>query len=132
MEAILRGRTEGGRGADKVIEAVGAPRAWEMAIALARKAGTVSLFGGCPTNSAISIDTHRIHYDELTLKGTFHHTPQTFRTALRLLTEGSIPAAPFLQRHAPLQELPGVLAAFAGGRMPAIKVVIEPPNRALD
>lgn len=122
----LKARTEGGRGADKVIEAVGLPEAWEMAIAMARKAATVSLFGGCPANTHVKIDTHRIHYEELTLKGTFHHTPSTFRTALRLLAEGSVPAKVFLQHYAPLVDLPQILACFAKGTFPAIKVVIDP------
>lgn len=123
----LKARTEGGRGADKVIEAVGTPEAWEMAIAMARKAATVSLFGGCPANTAISVATHRIHYEEITLKGTFHHTPQTFRKALGLIASGVVPADLFLQHCAPLHELPATLSAFAAGVMPAIKVVITPP-----
>ena len=81
----LRSRTEGERGPDKVIEAVGRPEAWEQAIALVRKAGTVSLFGGCPAETFVRLDTHRVHYDELTLVGAFHHTPDTFRQALELI-----------------------------------------------
>lgn len=122
----LKARTEGGRGADKVIEAVGLPEAWEMAIAMARKAATVSLFGGCPANTHVKLDTHRVHYEELTLKGTFHHTPSTFRKALQLIATGDVPAALFLQDRAPLVELPHILAQFAHGAFPAIKVVIDP------
>jgi L-iditol 2-dehydrogenase len=122
----LTARTEGGRGADKVIEAVGTPAAWETAIVLARKAGTVSLFGGCAAGSRIALDTHRIHYDELTLKGTFHHTPQTIRTALDLIEAGEIPAAALIQNEAPLSDLPTVLADLAHGRSHAIKTAIVP------
>lgn len=126
----LKTRTEGKRGADKVIEAVGTPAAWETAIAMARKAATVSLFGGCPANTAVNVDTHRIHYEELTLKGTFHHTPSAFSKALKLIADGTVPAEPFLQHRALLQELPDILASFAQGTMPAIKVVVVPPQRA--
>lgn len=120
----LKGRTEGGRGADKVIEAVGTPAAWENAIALARKAATVSLFGGCPADTSIALDTHRLHYDELTLKGTFHHTPQTIRAALKLIADGDLPARAFIQQHAPLADLPRVFASLLNGNS-AIKVAIQ-------
>ena len=100
---------------------------WENAIAIARKAGTVSLFGGCPADTSITLDTNRIHYDEISLKGTFHHTPQTIRKALQLISEGDIPAHEFIQKHAPLAELPSILHQFLQGS-PIIKCAIIPPN----
>ncbi len=126
--ATLRARTEEAQGADKVIEAVGSPQAWETAIAIARKAATVSLFGGCPANTSITVDTHRIHYDELTLKGTFSHTPATFRKALQLIADGSVPAHKFIQQRAPLSDLPTVFASLANGSNGAIKTCILPPG----
>ena len=123
--STLKSRTEGGRGPDKVIEAVGLPHAWETAVAIARKAATVSLFGGCPADTAITLDTHRVHYDELTIKGTFHHTPQTVRAALNLIAEGLVPAREFIQQRAPLSALPAVLASLLNGNS-AVKIAIEP------
>jgi L-iditol 2-dehydrogenase len=124
--SAVRAHTEGGRGADKVIEAVGTPAAWETAIALARKAGTVSLFGGCPAGTSICIDTHRIHYEELTLLGTFHHTPQAVRKALQLIAEGAIPAREFIGGHVRLPALPEILAAFARGTLDTVKIAVMP------
>ncbi len=126
----LRARTEAAQGADKVIEAVGLPSAWETAIALSRKAGTVSLFGGCPADTQITIATHRIHYDELTLKGTFSHTPNTFRRALALIVNGDVDARAFIQAQAPLADLPAVLGSLANGTNGAIKTAIIPPEPA--
>lgn len=128
LVSTLKARTDGERGADKVIEAVGVGSAWETALALARKAATVSLFGGCPAGTTVPLDTHRIHYDELTLKGTFHHTPQTVRTALELIAGGNIPAHEFIQARAPLSELPRVLHGYAHGTHSAIKTAILPPH----
>src|SRR5207253_1616366 len=70
----VRGQTAGRRGADVVIECVGRPEVWQQAVAMARKAGTVNLFGGCPSDTTMTLDTARIHYDELKIMGTFHHT----------------------------------------------------------
>ncbi len=123
---LLRSRTEGERGPDKVIEAVGRPEAWEQAIALVRKAGTVSLFGGCPAETFVRLDTHRVHYDELTLLGAFHHTPATFQLALALLISGDVPASAFLQQTAPLTALPAVLTSLLDGSNGSVKTVIQP------
>ena len=123
--ATLKARTEAGRGADKVIEAVGTPESWQTAIALGRKAATISLFGGCPRDTTITLDTHRLHYDEMTLTGAFHHTPQTFRAALDLIRSDLVPARAFISETVPLSELPTVLAALAAGTSRAVKVAIE-------
>ena len=123
---VLRSRTEGERGPDKVIEAVGRPEAWEQAIALVRKAGTVSLFGGCPAETFVRLDAHRVHYDELTLVGAFHHTPDTFRQALDLIAIGDVPAKAFLQETASLPSLPAILTSLVDGSNGAVKTVIQP------
>src|SRR5258708_20643410 len=65
----------GGHGADVVIEAVGLPEVWQLAIKLLRRGGVVNFFGGCPNGTQISLDTNLLHYSELTLKASFHHTP---------------------------------------------------------
>ena len=126
--SALRARTEAGRGADKVIEAVGTPDAWQTAIALGRKAATISLFGGCPKETTVTLDTHRIHYDEMKLVGAFHHTARTFRAALDLIASGAVPAHEFVSQEAPLSELPAILASLANGTSRAVKVAILPPH----
>src|SRR5207253_8825094 len=45
VPAAVRELTESGRGPDVVIEAVGKPEAWQQAIAMVRKGGTVNFFG---------------------------------------------------------------------------------------
>lgn len=126
LVGAVRAHTEEGIGADTVIEAVGLPAAWETAIALVRKAGVVSLFGGCPAGTSIPLDTHRLHYDELTLVGAFHHTPHAVREALRLIASGEVPAADFIGDRAPLDATPQILADLAAGRTDAVKIAILP------
>jgi len=64
-----------------VIEATGRPEAWEQAMALAGKGGTVVFFGGCAPGTIARLDTRRVHYEELRLLGVFHHTPELIRRA---------------------------------------------------
>ncbi|QQR80019.1 MAG: zinc-binding dehydrogenase [Deltaproteobacteria bacterium] len=70
--------TQPGYGPDIVIDAAGQPETWEMAFNLVRAGGRVSFYGGCKLGTKITLDTHKLHYEELTLTGIFHHTPQYF------------------------------------------------------
>lgn len=85
MEEIRAQFSQDGRGFEVVIEAIGRPETWEKAIELVRKGGTVNLFGGCPGDSTITLSTRRLHYDEIKLVSSFHHTPHHFKKALELL-----------------------------------------------
>jgi L-iditol 2-dehydrogenase len=113
-----------GWGADVVIEATGVPSAWETAIACARPGATVNLFGGCPRDTTITVNTEQLHYSELTLKGVFHNTPKFVREALALLTSQTIPFELLLSKHQPLKELEQVFREMQQRQV--IKVAIEP------
>jgi len=95
----------GGRGADVVIEAVGLPDVWQLALKLLRRGGVVNFFGGCPTGTQVGVDTHLLHYSELTLKASFHHTPALVRKAVDAVSSGYITARDFVNRVEPLVNL---------------------------
>ncbi len=80
-----RALTPKGQGVDIAIEAVGMPEAWQEAIELVRKGGTVNFFGGCAVATHVNLDTNLIHYSDITLRATFHHTPDICRRALDLI-----------------------------------------------
>jgi L-iditol 2-dehydrogenase len=100
--------TPEGRGADIVFEAVATPEAWQWAVQMARKGGLVNLFGGPPSGTTISLDTNLIHYSDLTLKASFHHTPATARRAFELLASGRFRCQDFVTGSATIEELPEV------------------------
>jgi L-iditol 2-dehydrogenase len=95
----------GGRGADVVIEAVGLPEVWQLAIQLLRRGGVVNFFGGCPDGTHLSLDTNLLHYSELTCKASFHHTPALIRKALDLVSRGYVGAKDFVNHSEPLTNL---------------------------
>jgi L-iditol 2-dehydrogenase len=70
-----------------------------------RKGGTVNFFGGCAVGTHVSLDTNRIHYSDITLHATFHHTPAICRRALDLIAGGRFQAGAFITGHARLYEL---------------------------
>lgn len=105
----VRALTPERRGGDVVIEAVGRPMAWEWSIDMVRKGGTVNFFGGCASGTKVNLDTNRLHYSEITLKATFHHTPETVRKAFALIAEKKIRGNDYITGEAPLSRLQHVL-----------------------
>lgn len=99
----------GGRGADVVIEAVGVPEVWQLAVRLLRRGGVVNFFGGCAEGTSVPIDTDRLHYSELTLLASFHHTPALVRKALDAVSRGYVTAKDFVNRVEPLGNLLDVM-----------------------
>jgi L-iditol 2-dehydrogenase len=100
-----------GRGADVVIEAVGTEQAWSDAVALVRPGGTVVMFGGLLRDARPPVDAYRVHYEELTVRGSFHHTPQTVRAALVFLASGAYPWTRLVTHRVALDELPTLFEA---------------------
>jgi L-iditol 2-dehydrogenase len=99
-----------GRGADIVIEAVGSEEAWTDAVALVRPGGIAVMFGGLPRDASPAVDAYRLHYGELTLRGSFHHTPATVRAALGFLASGAYPWERLVTHRVLLDDLPALFA----------------------
>lgn len=103
--AVVRAHTIENRGADIVVEAVGKTQAWEQAFQMTRKGGTVCMFAGCASGSTFSLNTHRIHYEEVNVMGIFHHTPVYFAKALDYLARGVVKANMFITQELALDDI---------------------------
>jgi L-iditol 2-dehydrogenase len=123
-EAILQ-ETDDRRGADIGIEAVGTPETWELATTLVRPGGLVNLFGGCSSGTLVKLETRPLHYDELTLKGVFHHTPAYFAQALELIEGHQIDVEALITAHVPLASLLQVLELLL--KKQGVKYALIPP-----
>jgi L-iditol 2-dehydrogenase len=104
--ATVRRLTERGYGADAAIEAVGSPATWQWALQMVHRGGAVNLFGGCARGSSVQIDPAVLHYSEVTVRSTFHHTPHFVRQALETIARGEIKASDFVTGQISLEELP--------------------------
>jgi L-iditol 2-dehydrogenase len=109
--------------ADVVIEAVGTEQAWHDAVAAARPGGTVVFFGGLPQGTEVALDAHRLHYEELTLRGAFHHTPATVRAALAFLSSGAYPWERLITHRVGLE---GVAALLTDPPRDYLKAAVRP------
>lgn len=108
---------------DLVVEAVGKRETWELSVRIARKGGRVNFFGGCPSGTHVSLDAGLIHYSNLTLLASFHHTPATIRQALGHIERGAVKAADFVDGRCALQDLPAHFRAMAQGNQ-AVKTLV--------
>lgn len=109
---------------DVVIEAVGKPEVWETATKLVRKGGKVNFFGGCPSGTTVTLDTALLHYSNITLLASFHHTPRAIRRALELIEAGVIRARDFVDGECALTELPQLFKSMTAGNS-AVKTLIR-------
>jgi len=128
----VRELTPDARGVDIAIEAVALPETWEQAVEMVRNGGVVNFFGGPETGTKVQFDTNRLHYGDLTLKATFHHTPEICRRAFALIAGGKFQASRFITGHAVLTDLNQAFAqlldrASHGNR---IKTAILPVSQA--
>ncbi len=107
-----------------VFEAVGRPEAWRAAVAAGAPGAVVVLVGGCPSGSEVTLDPGPIHYEELELRGAFHHAPIEVDRALAALADRVLPWEMLLGPTISLDELSPALATSGGG--PAKKWVVDP------
>jgi L-iditol 2-dehydrogenase len=107
-----------------VFEAVGRPDTWRAAVGAAIPGGTVVLVGGCPQGAEVALPPAPIHYDELELRGSFHHSPAEVDRALQVLAAGVVDWESLLGETIPLERLPETLARRSEG--PARKAVVDP------
>ena len=112
-----------GTDADVVFEAAGSDTAWIDATELARPGGTVVMFGGLPRDARPPIDAYRLHYEELTVRGSFHHSPSTVRAALGFLASGAYPWDRLVTHRVLLDDLP---ALFADPPRDLLKAAVVP------
>jgi L-iditol 2-dehydrogenase len=108
-------RLNGGFGPDLVIECTGHVEGWEDAFARVRRGGRVVFFGGCPSGTAIAVDTRRMHYDNLTLLAPFHFRPRDVRRAYELLVARSLNAGAIVNARMRLAEITEVFQMLERG-----------------
>jgi L-iditol 2-dehydrogenase len=95
---------------------------------MVRKGGVVNFFGGPPSGTKVQLDTNRLHYGDITLKASFHHTPATCRTAFALVTSGRFKCAEYITGRVALDAVPAVFAAMTNrsGSTQDIKTAVFP------
>ena len=121
--SLIRAATSAGRGADVCIDCTGQPAVWSDTMEALRPGGLALLFGGCAPGTRVEMDTHHVHYSEITVKGVYHHRPETVRRALAMLSESDFESQHLLSEVRPIEEVEQALRAMMDKT--ALKVVIR-------
>jgi L-iditol 2-dehydrogenase len=120
---LFGGETGDGEGADVAIEAAGTAEAWQRAVELVKPGGTAVFFGGLERGAHVHVDAFRLHYEELTLRGSFHHAPRHVRAALAFLASGARPWERLITHRVGLE---GVAALLADPPRDYLKAAVFP------
>ena len=69
--------------------------------------------------TTVTVPTEPLHYQELRIQGTYHHTPQAVRQALAFLVRASVPFHELVGDPIGLDDVAHVLAT-SGPKRPVI------------
>jgi L-iditol 2-dehydrogenase len=90
---------------DCVIECTGRLEGWQQAFERTAPGGQVLLFGGLPRGTDYSVDSYRLHYEEIRVLGCFHFSPRDVARARESLLSGRLELAPLISGCLPLSQL---------------------------
>jgi 2-desacetyl-2-hydroxyethyl bacteriochlorophyllide A dehydrogenase len=112
----------GGRGVDLCIDAVGDPRALELALRLTRKRGTVQAIG-------VYAERCEVHMGLLWIKALRLCSGRAnvighLDSVLAMMASGQLDPAPLVSNHMPLEEAPEAYRLY--DRREALKIVLRP------
>lgn len=103
LKEVVRGETHGLMAA-AVLVCVGFAEAVEEAQAYVAPGGVINMFGGLPKDSTVTIDPGLIHYQQVSLVGSFGFTHIQFRQAVELMAAGRIDAERIVTHTLPLEQ----------------------------
>jgi len=105
-----------GRGADVVIISIGIPDVIEDCLKLIARGGVCNIFGASP-DTEVRIDPSWLHYQEVTLTGTYASTPGDFKKCLQLITEEAIIVSDLVSHRFTLDSFHDAIAASQNQEM---------------
>jgi 2-desacetyl-2-hydroxyethyl bacteriochlorophyllide A dehydrogenase len=121
VKGEVRAATDG-RGPDVVVDAVGDPRALEMALFLARAGGTVAAVGVYAERGDVHLGLAWIK--GLSLRTGLANVIAHVDRVLAMITAGVLDPAPLVTHHMSLEDAPEAYAIF--DRREALKIILKP------
>ena len=115
----------GGIGADLVISAVPSILPQQQALRMVRKRGRVVIYGGVPKKQETTVlNSNTIHYNEITVTGSFSYPATGLADALQAIQSGRISAGKYLGAKVALRDVVKGMETVSRGE--ALKVLIDP------
>jgi L-iditol 2-dehydrogenase len=117
--AAVRAATPGGRGAEIVFACAGSVSAWQAAVEVAAPGGEVNLHAGLAADAVFRPSVADLHYREITLQASYHHSPSALRKAMALIESDALPFARLLGPPIGLEDVAEALAR-GGEKQPVV------------
>lgn len=115
----------GGIGADVVMLAVPTAKVQQQGVEMARKRGTVVIYGGVPKTAEESqLNSNTIHYNEITVTGAFSYGATGLSDALDAIHAGQVSPEKYIGATVPLSGLEEGIGMSRRGE--ALKVMVDP------
>jgi L-iditol 2-dehydrogenase len=94
-----------GKGANAIIIATSDPTAFDFALKVAGKNSRINMFSGMTKGSNLSFDPNWLHYNQISITGSFSSTPSTLQEAVRLACNREIDLSKLISRSYSLADI---------------------------
>jgi L-iditol 2-dehydrogenase len=95
----------GGAGADVVVIATSNPIAFDLATKVSGRNSKINLFAGMPSGQTLLLDANWLHYNQVSLTGTFSSTPKILEEATRIAADKTIDLSTIVTHRYSLPEI---------------------------
>jgi L-iditol 2-dehydrogenase len=96
----------------------------EQAIGMVSKRGIVNIFAGTWPQASVTLDPNSLHYNEISVSGSFGHTPEIFAKAASLISSRKVDVRPIITDNVPLAQAKTALELALSRK--SLKVVMIP------
>lgn len=100
-----------GGGVDVIIIATSNPSALGFALKTAGKGSIINIFAGFRSSNLISLDPNWLHYNQISITGSFSSTPNSLQQSVRLASGGIINLSRMITHRYSLTEIEEAMAA---------------------
>ncbi len=92
-------------GADAVVIATSNPVAFELATKVSGKNSKINVFAGMPSGQTFLLDVNWLHYNQISITGTFSSTPKMLQEATRIVAGKAIDLSAIVTHRYSLPEI---------------------------
>ena len=92
-------------GADLVVIATSNPVAFELATKVSARSSKISLFAGMPSGQTFLLDANWLHYNQISVSGTFSSTPKILEEATKIAADKTIDLSTIVTHRYSLLEI---------------------------
>lgn len=101
----------GGDGSGITVVATSNPSAFELATKVAGKNSVINLFAGMPADQKFALDPNWLHYNQISVTGTFSSSPTMLRAAARIAAERIVDLSEIVTHRYSLEEIEKAIQA---------------------